>query len=245
MSLSHSGNREETSAADEVSVEAVFTLPAGQDYISSGEDATNADGSPLITMQQPYMLLPVEHISQLPELPTGCEITALTTVLNYLGFNTDKLNMAENYLKYADSFEGNFYDYFIGDPTQGNGWGCFAPAITLAAQEFLEDNNSTLKAHNISGASLQTLFEEVADGNPVIVWSTSKWGTETTYTPIKINGNTVFNWPSNEHCVVLTGFNLEKNTVYISDPLDDIVERDLTEFAKAYSAYYKQAVVIK
>ena len=55
----------------------------------------------------------------------------------------------------------------------------------------------------------------------------------------------VFNWPSNEHCVVLTGFNLEKNTVFIADPLSDIVERDLTEFAATYSAYYRQAVVIK
>lgn len=31
---------------------------------------------------------------QTPELPTGCEITALTMVLNYYGFSVDKTTMA-------------------------------------------------------------------------------------------------------------------------------------------------------
>lgn len=42
--------------------------------------------------------LDIPFVSQYPELPTGCEITALTTVLNYLGYNVDKLTMADYYL---------------------------------------------------------------------------------------------------------------------------------------------------
>ena len=32
----------------------------------------------------------VKWVSQKPELPTGCEITSLTTVLNYYGYNVSK-----------------------------------------------------------------------------------------------------------------------------------------------------------
>ena len=42
--------------------------------------------------------LNVKCVLQNPELPTGCEITALTIVLNYLGYDVDKLTMADKYL---------------------------------------------------------------------------------------------------------------------------------------------------
>ena len=37
-------------------------------------------------------------ILQMPELPTGCEITALTMMLNYYGYTVDKTVMASDYL---------------------------------------------------------------------------------------------------------------------------------------------------
>lgn len=238
---------QEASGSDASAELTEATLPAGldADVYSIHEDATDEAGRPLINSMQLYMLIPVKHIAQNPELPTGCEITSLTMVLNYLGYNVDKTYMADNYLDRLETFDGSFYDYYIGNPYESASWGCFAPAITKSASRFLADNNSPLKAYNISGSSVQALFDEISDGNPVIVWSTSKWGTPTSYSSVRLNDNTVFNWPSNEHCVVLTGFNLAKNTVFIADPLSDIAERDLTEFAATYRAYYRQAVVIK
>lgn len=76
-----------------------------------------------------------ETILQSPELPTGCEITALTMVLNHYGFAADKVEMARQYLPtqpytlfYGE--DGRLYGsdlkhYFIGDP-EGKGlclWG--------------------------------------------------------------------------------------------------------------------------
>ena len=38
-------------------------------------------------------------IYQEPELPTGCEVTALTMAMNYSGCNVDKYTMATEYLR--------------------------------------------------------------------------------------------------------------------------------------------------
>ncbi|MBQ7784498.1 MAG: C39 family peptidase, partial [Oscillospiraceae bacterium] len=49
-----------------------------------------------VTGQNAY--IPTEMIMQNPELPTGCEITSLTMLLRHIGYDADKLDMADNYL---------------------------------------------------------------------------------------------------------------------------------------------------
>ena len=41
----------------------------------------------------------VEPVLQLPEFPTGCEITSLTTVLNHLGYDINKVDLYEDYFE--------------------------------------------------------------------------------------------------------------------------------------------------
>lgn len=43
-----------------------------------------------------YTIKNFEIIGQLPELPTGCEITALTMVLNYYGLTLISLSLQQN-----------------------------------------------------------------------------------------------------------------------------------------------------
>lgn len=45
-----------------------------------------------------YVIQDFPIIYQMPELPTGCEITAMTMVLNYYGYSVDKVQMATQYL---------------------------------------------------------------------------------------------------------------------------------------------------
>lgn len=50
------------------------------------------------------VLLDVPVINQYPELPIGCEITSAAAVLQYLGFDVDKLYLTDNYLEWDDNF---------------------------------------------------------------------------------------------------------------------------------------------
>ena len=46
--------------------------------------------------------LDTEELFQNPELPTGCESVALTAALQYLKFDLEKTDIAENYLTYGE-----------------------------------------------------------------------------------------------------------------------------------------------
>ena len=56
-------------------------------------------------------------IYQMPELPTGCEITALTMAVNYYGYPADKTVMASEYLPTASANR-----YYGADRRAAQGW---------------------------------------------------------------------------------------------------------------------------
>lgn len=199
-----------------------------------------------ITLKQ-SVELDVPFVNQNPELPTGCEVTSLTCVLLYLGFDIDKETLAKNYLPMSNEIgEGMFINYFFGSPWLNSGMGCFAPTIVTAANNFLKDNQTEKKAHSISYSSINTLFSELSNGNPVIVWTSFNYDEkDVTYKDIAQPNGSYFSWPSYEHCVVLSGYNLEENTVTLTDPTYGIVQRNLDDFTYFYQKYFYQAVVIK
>ena len=121
-------------------------------------------------------------IYQMPELPTGCEITALTMAVNYYGYPADKTVMASEYLPTASAnryygADGRLYgtdmnEYFIGDPFTEGGIICGTGAIVTAADGYLADTGSALRAYDITGSSLEELYRRVRNGQPVVVWVT-------------------------------------------------------------------------
>lgn len=189
----------------------------------------------------------VPFVNQNPELPTGCEITSLTEVLNFYGFDIDKESLARTYLPMMQELQsGAYIYYFYGSPWSSNGSGCFSPAIVNAANAFLSDVSSPLRAHKLSYSDVNTLLSEVAQGNPVIVWTSFDYSIKpVTYREVIINDNEKFFWPTYEHCTVLTGYNLTDNTVTLTDPTYGIVVRSLEDFTYYYQMYFYQAVVIK
>lgn len=95
------------------------------DYIKSAENEYSI--SSLDNTDYPDSFsLDIPYISQYPQLPTGCEITALAEVLHYLGYNIDKEELARNYLDMKDiATKGCFVEYFWGSPWKSSGSGCF------------------------------------------------------------------------------------------------------------------------
>lgn len=192
-------------------------------------------------------------VYQMPELPTGCEITAMTMVLNYYGLPADKVEMATVYLPTLDS-TGTYYgddgllygndlgSYFIGDPTQDSGIACGAKAIIVAANSYLADCGSALEAVNCTGSTADELYEMVSQGIPVVVWCTigmydrvveEGWYTE--------NGDYV-DWGTYDHGAVLIGY--DDDTVTIADPLAGEVEYSREQFEWVYEERGCQSVIL-
>ena len=187
--------------------------------------------------------LPVEFLAQNPELPTGCEITSLTTVLNYYGFDVDKVTMANDYLEKAEA-PANFWEVFLGDPTQKTGFGCYAQPITNAANKYFKAQNSDYTAKNISGCSFENLLSLVESGTPVVIWGTMDMKKPFTTYKWTIDGKTI-QWIAPEHCLVLIGYDIERGFAIVSDPQQGIGTYNLDTVKARFLALYSQCVIIE
>ncbi len=195
----------------------------------------------------------MENILQNPELPVGCEITALTTLLRYYGFNAEKTDMARNYLpvswgnaRYEDgkTYKDSFYDYFIGDPFS-KGYGCFSPAIEKAANSYISSHGGGVTVKNISGCHPDMLYEYLIAGTPVLCWATDGMIEPEYYETWYDNatGNRL-DWYLNEHCFVLAGFNISSNTVTLNDPMKGIIDYNIDKFEVRFKEMHSQAIVL-
>lgn len=188
-------------------------------------------------------LLNVSCILQNPDLPTGCEITSLAIVLNYLGYPVDKCTLSDNYLKKGAVGTVLPTEAFLGNPRDNNSFGCYSPVIVDCANNYLSANNSSLKAIDLSGSSFESLFSELKAGNPIVIWATMDMAEPYYSRTWNINGKN-FTWKSKEHCLVLTGYDIEKNIVYVADPLKGNTTYPMNVFKDRYEKMFSQAVVI-
>lgn len=186
----------------------------------------------------------VTFISQLPELPTGCEITALATVLNYLGYNISKETLSDAYLPKGEAGVTSFYTAFIGNPRNPDSYGCYAGAIIAAANNYFSAVGGTHTVYDISGYSKEQLYNEVRAGSPVVIWGTID-NVEPYYTASWNIGTEKLKWLAGEHCFVLIGYDTIKDTVIVTDSLYGIMEYDATLFFTRYQQMYSQALLIK
>ena len=204
--------------------------------------------APLITVDilPDYYQINVTPLLQNPELPSGCEITSLTCLLNYLGYPVDKDIMATTYLDYVleNGTNYSFYEKYIGDP-HSNGYGCYSPVIVKAATNFLSDQNSSLEAVNISGSSKEDILKTVASGHPVVIWNTlSTIIAEESFVWTTPDGEDVY-WSKYEHCMLLTGYNMIDGTVTVCDPMKGEVQYNMNQFFTVYEeVMHQQAMTI-
>ena len=105
--------------------------------------------------------LRVPLIDQLPELPTGCEMTATTMMLQYAGVKIDKEQFAARVPRSTNPNTG-----FVGDPTLAYGIGLYIypKGLLPTLRHYLPS------AVDLSGVSLQRLKAQLAKGHPVVAW---------------------------------------------------------------------------
>lgn len=185
--------------------------------------------------------LDVNCILQKPELPTGCEVTSLTIVLNYLGFDIDKTTLSDIFLPKGEIGSTHPDDAFIGNPRDTNGYGANAPVLVTTANDYLSYYDTDYQAYNVSGNEFSELEKYVLDGYPVMVWETINMVDSVPTTKWTLDDEE-YQWYANEHCMVLIGWT--EDDYIMADPLKGIVEYDKQLVIKRYNERDKQALVI-
>lgn len=239
------------------STETVTTAPPNDE--KSADDISDTSSSRTIItsrVRKEYdnnsVYIDMENVLQLPELPVGCEITALTILLRYCGFDADKTDLARNYLPKGGNYhtedgkvyKDSFFDYFIGDPFS-RGYGCFANAIEKAANKYISDHGGGFTVKNISGSHPDVLYDYLAEGTPVLCWATDGMIEPEYYeTWYDYDTGEQLDWYLNEHCFVLAGFNMSADLVTLNDPMKGIIDYNINKFETRYEQMYRQAIVI-
>lgn len=166
---------------------------------------------------------------QMPELPTGCEATALGTLLRMNGVNVTKFDVADAMPKSDGS---DFVYSFWGNPYSAtDGWACMAPCSVITANKFLKDTNKV--AVEYTGTNLTDLKF------PSAVWVTM-YLNDPQPSNYESNGYRLFR---NPHCVVVT--RIELDSVYVIDPLVGEVAYPFERFNDVYKRLGRQAVCIE
>ncbi|MDA5387882.1 MULTISPECIES: C39 family peptidase [Loigolactobacillus] len=98
-------------------------------------------------------------LDQFPELPTGCEITAVAMLMQYKKVNISPSEIAQE-IPYTDDPNTGFW----GNPYDDTGYTMYPPAW----QSFFESKVGHFK--NLSGASIKTLKQTLHSGKPVVAW---------------------------------------------------------------------------
>ncbi len=185
-----------------------------------------------------------ETVMQEPELPTGCEVTALCQTLNFLGFDIDKVELADEFMPI--DFEGatTMNHAYIGDPKFYDGFGCLPPVIVQTADDYFESVNSPCYAVDMSDTKLEELFYQIEQGRPLILWATiDLWECPTELMWTTADGEEMW-FNGMQHCLVIYGYDLDKKIVYAADPLVGNIEYDLERFERMFEIMEEKAVVI-
>ncbi|MBR6807179.1 MAG: C39 family peptidase [Clostridia bacterium] len=195
--------------------------------------------------------LDIPYISQEGEFPNGCEAVSAVMLLQNLGFDIDPgefideyLKCEETYIKWGCRYGPNPKKAYVGDPRdEDGGFGCFAPVIVNALNEYLP---SEYTAFNTTGMSLNSLKSNFLDrGIPVAVWVTVEMEEiDKILQWQSYDKKETYLYPANEHCMVLIGYT--DDTYIFADPYNSngIVEYSESETVLAFNSLGMQSVVI-
>ena len=174
---------------------------------------------------------------QNPQLPTGCEAVALTNALNYWGCGLSKTTIADHWLLRGSNGVYNF----IGNPRAWSGWIICAPGLANTAHRYLASvGRDDIETMIVKDEPLWKLCHFIDQGYPVVVWTTIGMGAPGSLSAMKSG----YPLRSNNHAVVLTGYNPKTGNYQVADSLAGIKWRDGSRFGYLYAMMGRQALVV-
>lgn len=198
------------------------------------------------------MNLPVDVVLQGPELPNGCEVTALTAVLNYYDYNVKKTVLSDKYLpkvpfevKDGKLYGADPYQAYAGEPRSKNqGFFSYVPPVIETVNRYFNDIGGHHKAMDLTGSSPEELLNYIQEGIPVIIWTTIDQREPLFNYSWYVNGtDKSIDIIRNSHTVVLTGFS--ETEVYVMDPLKGNVAYPKNRFFEIYKKAGSHAMVVR
>ena len=189
--------------------------------------------------------LDAPHLSQLPELERGCEVTTLAMLLQHAGKDVGKMELSKEIDRVPfekDGLKGHPAEGFVGNmkTLDKPGLGVYHGPVAQLGEQYLPG-----KIVDHTGEGFKEVEKHVKDGRPVWVlvpstfavvpekhwelWNTKKGKEKITY-----------KW----HSVLVTGF--DDNNVYVNDPLGGKNDKlPKKEFVAGWEQFGKQAITYK
>ncbi len=108
---------------------------------------------------------------------------------------------------------------FAGSPWEEDSFGCYSGVIEKAMNSVLAARAPQYLACRADGADTADLMDSIHRGLPVIYWTSLDLQPTVTGPHWKIKGtDRLFTWISNEHCMVLVGYDTDRDTLIFNDP---------------------------
>lgn len=196
-----------------------------------------------------FYLVPTRYLNvkasyQYPNMPNGCEVTALEMLMNYEGFDVSNETL-EAYLAKSSYSNGDPNKAYIGSPYSKGGFYCYPGPLASCANAYFSAQGVSRQAKDITGTNPFGILNYVIfKKKPVAVWYTlddqAPAYSERTY---RNSSGQEENFYKNLHCVVVNG--VDKGKVSIVDPIKGYRRVSFLEFANLYMRMGQRALVLE
>ncbi|KRE75307.1 C39 family peptidase [Paenibacillus sp. Soil750] len=211
---------------------------------TASTNQTSTDEAPALAKHL-VQIQAIPALSQLPELPNGCEAVAATMLLNWAGLPITKEEVAHALptgdMPYENEFGAfvgaNPKDVFVGDPFD-IGYGIYHTPVAKLMNQWLPGH-----VRDLTGTSFEDLLGVIAKGNPAMIWATEHM--DSPYFDLEWEDETgeLVPWYQPEHALLLTGW--DDDYAYMNDPMTGEQEAyPLASFKEAWEFMGSQAITI-
>lgn len=185
------------------------------------------DSSKATVVDPSSKVLNVKYIGQEPNYPCGCEGVSAVMLLDYHGIKIDVDEFFNGYLDtfpftynpFTNTYYGEDMDrYYVGNPASSLGKGCYAPVIKTAVEKIVPDSYIAVVEQ---GRTLEKLADKYIKEleTPILVWATSGMRDSYKGTRWRVKRTSSYiDFPAYMHCMVLVGYDDDKNLYYFNDP---------------------------